>query len=221
MNILYEDNHCIAVVKPHGLLTQGDETGDVSLFDEVKDFIKERDKKPGNVFLGLVHRLDRPVGGIVLFAKTSKGASRLSEQFASRQVEKKYLALVEGEPKKKKGTVVQFLKKNHKTNVVEAFDHQVPEAQLAELEYRVVKTEKKDGRIFSFIEVEPKTGRSHQIRVALTSLNTPIVGDKKYGSGLSRNGQIALCAVGLVFYQPVTGEKIELKTEPDSKIFKV
>src|SRR5512135_2259900 len=108
MRILYEDNHCLAVQKPHGMLVQGDKTGDVSLMDEVKDFIKQRDRKPGNVFLGLVHRLDRPVGGVVLFAKTSKGASRLSDQFRTRSVEKVYWAVVEGTPKPRAGKVVQF-----------------------------------------------------------------------------------------------------------------
>ncbi|MFA6131746.1 MAG: RluA family pseudouridine synthase [Patescibacteria group bacterium] len=221
MKILYEDNHCLAVVKPHGLLTQGDETGDRSLMDEVKDFIKARDNKPGNVFLGLVHRLDRPVGGVVLFAKTSKGASRLSEQFMSREVEKRYLALVEGEPKRQDGTVIQYLRKNHQTNIVEAFDHPAPEAQKAELAYHVVNTIKRGHKFFSLIEVEPKTGRSHQIRVAMSSLGTPIVGDKKYGSTIPHGGRIALCAVSLSFDQPVTKERITVKTEPDEAVFSV
>jgi len=221
MNILYEDNHCLAVLKPHGLLTQGDETGDRSLMDEVKDFIRERDQKPGNVFLGLVHRLDRPVGGIVLFAKTSKGASRLSEQFMSREVEKKYIALVEGEPKRKDGAVVQYLRKNHQTNIVDAFDQPAPDSQKAELTYHVIKTTKHGNKLFSLIEVEPKTGRSHQIRVAMSSLGTPIVGDKKYGSTMSRGGRIALCATSLSFDQPVTKERITVSTEPDDEVFKV
>ncbi len=221
MKILYEDNHCLAVLKPHGLLTQGDETGDRSLMDEVKDFIKARDKKPGNVFLGLIHRLDRPVGGVVLFAKTSKGASRLSEQFALRSVEKKYIALVEGEPKRSDGAVVQYLRKDHRTNIVEAFDSPVTEGQKAELSYHLVKTIKRAGKIFSLIEVEPKTGRSHQIRVAMASLGTPIFGDKKYGSRIPRGGRIALCASSLSFDQPVTKERITVATEPDESIFSV
>lgn len=221
MKILYEDNHCLVVLKPHGLLTQGDETGDRSLMDEVKDFIKARDKKPGNVFLGLIHRLDRPVGGLVLFAKTSKGASRLSKQFLSREVEKRYTALVEGEPKQKDGSVIQYLRKNHQTNVVEAFDRPVPEARKAELTYRVVKTIRRGEKNFSLIEVEPKTGRPHQIRVAMSSLGTPIVGDKKYGSKIPRGGRIALCAASLSFDQPVTKERITVVAELDKEVFKI
>ncbi|MFH1089358.1 MAG: RluA family pseudouridine synthase [Candidatus Uhrbacteria bacterium] len=221
LKILYEDNHCIAVVKPHGILTQGDDTGDRSLFDEVKDFIKERDQKPGNVFLGLVQRLDRPVGGVVVFAKTSKGAARLAEQFRVRETEKKYLALVEGELKKKQGTVTQYLRKNHVTNTVEALDQPTSEAQLAELSYQVIKSIKQNDRIFSLVAIEPKTGRSHQIRVAMSSLGTPIVGDKKYGSKVSRGGRIALCAVSLSFDQPVTHERITVETEPDNEVFKI
>lgn len=221
MKILYEDNHCLAVFKLHGLLTQGDETGDHSLMDEVKDFIKERDKKPGKVFLGLIHRLDRPVGGIVLFAKTSKGASRLSQQFMSREVGKKYLALVEGEPKRKDGHVFQYLRKDHRTNIVEAFNRPVSEGQKAELSYHVTQTIKRGKKIFSMIEVEPLTGRSHQIRVAMASLGTPIVGDKKYGSSIPRGGHIALCATELSFFQPVTKEKIILKIEPEGRVFAI
>lgn len=211
----------MAVLKPHGLLTQGDETGDRSLMDEIKDFIKTRDKKPGNVFLGLIHRLDRPVGGVVLFAKTSKGASRLSKQFLSREVEKRYTALVEGEPKRKDGSVIQYLRKNHQTNVVEAFDSPVPEAQKAELTYHVVKTIRRGKKIFSLIEVEPKTGRPHQIRVAMSSLGTPIVGDKKYGSKIPRGGRIALCAASFSFDQPVTKERITVVAELDKEVFKI
>jgi 23S rRNA pseudouridine1911/1915/1917 synthase len=221
VKILYEDNHCLAVVKPHGLLTQGDKTGDYSLMDEVKDFIKTRDQKPGKVFLGLVHRLDRPVGGIVLFAKTSKGASRLSKQFMSREVEKKYTVLVEGRPRKDDGRVVQYLRKDHQTNIVEAFDRQVFCAQKAELSYHVIRVIKRGSKVFSLIEVAPITGRSHQIRVAMSTLGIPIVGDKKYGSIIPRGGRIALCASALSFNQPVTKERIVLEIEPDAVVFKI
>lgn len=216
MRILYEDNHCIAVLKPHGMLVQGDETGDVSLMDEVKSFIKERDKKPGNVFLGLVHRLDRPVGGVVLFAKTSKGASRLSDQFRTRTVEKLYWAIVEGTPKPKRGQVVQFLKKDASENMVEAFDREVPGSLRAELGYRVLHSLGDQ----SLVEVIPETGRPHQIRVAMASLGTPIVGDLKYGAQTKLRHDIALFARSLTFSQPVTKKPITVTAEPELDIFK-
>lgn len=214
MQVLYEDNHCIAVVKSAGLLTQGDDSGAANLLDEVKKFIKERDQKPGNVFLGLLHRLDRPVGGVVLFAKTSKGASRLSEQFRARTIRKVYWALVEGVPEKPTGRVVQWLLKNTQTNVVEAFDHEVPGSKLAELDYQVLK-EQASAR--SLVEIKPKTGRPHQIRVAMASLGCPIVGDVKYGAKAQTRGQIALFAHALTFKQPITGEEITVQSEPDWK----
>ena len=205
MRILYEDNHLIAVEKPHGQLTQADESGDVSLLDEVKAFIKTRDQKPGNVFLGLLHRLDRPVGGVVLFAKTSKAASRLSEQFRSRKVQKVYEALVEGTPKPRDGVVVQWLVKDTEKNIVTAYDHEVPGSQKAELDYRVIEEGKQ-----SRVEIHPKTGRPHQIRVAMSSLGTPIVGDFKYGAKTSFNGQVALKAVSLTIEHPITKESLTI-----------
>lgn len=212
MQVLYEDNHCIAVVKPAGLLTQGDDSGSTNLLDEVKKFIKERDGKPGNVFLGLLHRLDRPVGGVVLFAKTSKGASRLSEQFRARTIMKTYWALVEGVPKEKSGQIRQWLLKDRETNVVKPFEQEVSGSKLAELEYKVLKTFENQQTL---VEIKPKTGRPHQIRVAMASLGCPIVGDVKYGAGLHIRGQIALFAYALTFKQPVTGEQITVSSEPD------
>lgn len=211
MDILYEDNHLIAVRKPHGMLTQGDETGDVNLMDEVKAFLKQRDNKPGNVFLGLLHRLDRPVGGVVVFAKTSKGASRLSEQFRTHTIEKVYWAVVEGVPKQPAGNIVQWLVKDERTNVVTAYDHEVPGALRAETAYAVVHG--------SVIEVRPKTGRPHQIRLAMASLGTPIAGDKKYGATSGLNGAIALFARMLSFDQPVTKERVTVTAEPELAIF--
>ncbi len=212
MVILFEDNHLIAIDKPHGQLTQGDDTGDLALLDEVKAFIKERDQKPGNVFVGLLHRLDRPVGGVVLFAKTSKAASRLSEQIRNHTVEKVYQALVEGVPKvtekiggvpvpRQSGTVIQWLVKNENKNIVQAFDHEVPGSQLAELSYKVLTPGEK-----SLVEIRPKTGRPHQIRVAMASLGTPIVGDIKYGAKTRFKGNLALTAHSLTFDHPITKE---------------
>lgn len=217
MEILYEDNHLIAVNKPHGLLTQGDESGDANLMDDVKKFLKERDSKPGNVFLGLLHRLDRPVGGVIVFAKTSKGASRLSEQFRTHSIEKTYWAVVEGAPKSSKGKIVQWLKKDEAKNLVTAFDHEVPDSLKAELDYTVLKTV--NGK--SLIEVQPKTGRPHQIRVAMASLGTPIVGDVKYGSKLKLDFDIALFARSLAFDGSTTKERITVTAEPTLEIYKI
>jgi len=175
VKVLYEDNHLIAVFKPAGMLTQGDITGDKCLMDEVSLYLKEKYKKPGNVFLGLLHRLDRPVSGIVLFAKTSKGASRLSEQFRNRTVQKTYHALVLGKPKENKGQLVNFLKKNANEN-----------AKRAELDYEVITFSDK----YSLLKINLKTGRFHQIRSQLTSLGHPIVRQDK---------SICLCATSISF----------------------
>jgi 23S rRNA pseudouridine1911/1915/1917 synthase len=217
VEVLYEDNHVIAVNKPHGMLTQGDESKDPNLLDQVKAFIKERDQKPGNVFIGLLHRLDRPVGGVVLFAKTSKGASRLSEQFRTHSIEKVYWAVVEGKVESEKGKVVQWLKKDEANNFVTAFDHDVPGSLKAELDYTVLKT--KDGK--SLVEIKPKTGRPHQIRVAMSSLGTPIVGDLKYGAEIKLNHDIALFARSLGFDHATTKERITAVAEPNLPIFSI
>jgi 23S rRNA pseudouridine1911/1915/1917 synthase len=235
MEILYEDNHVIAVNKPHGMLTQGDDpshrdgrddSGDANLLDEVKVFIKERDQKPGNVFIGLLHRLDRPVGGVVLFAKTSKGASRLSEQIRSHTVEKTYWAVVEGKIGEvgKTGNVTQWLRKDEATNVVTPFDHEVPGSLRAELSYRVLQVGVDSyvdprGREVSLVEIKPKTGRPHQIRVAMSSLGTPIVGDLKYGAETKLDHDIALFARSLSFDHATTKERIIVTAEPTLSIF--
>lgn len=215
MNVLYEDNHCVAVVKPHGVPTQSDQSGDPSLLEQVGEFLSARDKKPGKAFVGLIHRLDRPVGGIVLFAKTSKGASRLSEQFRSHEIKKTYLALVEGVPSKQEGEVHQWLRKDRVKNISYAYPKEKPGTKEARLTFKV----RKSSNGFSLIEIHPETGRSHQIRIAMKTLGTPIVGDTKYGSSRSLSGAIALCASGLSFKQPVTGERIEIVSLPDPGVF--
>lgn len=185
LKILYEDNHLIAVYKPAGILTQGDNSRDVCLMDTVKDYLKEKYHKPYNVFLGLLHRLDRQVSGIVLFAKTSKGASRLSEQFRSHEVEKIYHAVVLGKPKQNEGKLVNFLKKNEKENI-----------KRAELFYEVLAFNKKH----SLLKIKLQTGRFHQIRVQLSSMGFPILGDIRYGAPfLLPDKSIALCATSLFF----------------------
>ena len=237
LSILYEDNHLIAVRKPYGMLTQCDDTGDKNLLDEVKFFIKERDQKPGNVFLGLLHRLDRPVGGVVLFGKTSKGASRLSEQFRTHTIQKTYWAVVEkgidrhaghrsgiqsnqknAGPRVEPGvtnTIIQWLIKDERTNKVTPYDREVAGSQRAELTYTILKT----ADDCALVEIYPKTGRPHQIRVAMASKVAPIVGDLKYGAHEGLKGNIALFARSLSFAHPITGENIVVVAEPELEIF--
>jgi 23S rRNA pseudouridine1911/1915/1917 synthase len=218
MEVLFEDNHCIAVNKPHGQLTQSDYTGDVSLMRDVRAFIKERDAKPGDVFIGLLHRLDRPVGGIVLFAKTSKGASRLSEQFRARRVHKTYLAVVEGSPKAASGEVRHWLRKDDSANIVRVVPPGTADAKEAMLTYRVLRTV--GGR--SLVEVKPETGRPHQIRVAVSSLGTPIVDDAKYGASTAHGeiaGGIPLFASKLEFFSPVGDNPVTVEATPTHEAF--
>ncbi|KKS25033.1 MAG: hypothetical protein A2736_00625 [Candidatus Yanofskybacteria bacterium RIFCSPHIGHO2_01_FULL_41_27] len=205
LEILYEDNHLIAVFKPAGVLVQGNrpvgERNEPTLMDEVKEYLKEKYKKPGNVFLGLVHRLDRPVSGIILFAKTSKGAARISEQIREREMRKIYHAVVDGQMKSPSGTLRNFLKKDEEKRIAKIVKER--EGDLAELDYETVKT---NGKI-SLLKIELKTGRFHQIRVQLSAIGHPIVGDKKYGSKEQlSNGSIALCATELTFETATTGE---------------
>jgi len=210
MNILYEDNHLIAVYKPAGILTQPDRPAYVkatagkrteeSLFEEVKRYLKEKYRKPGKVFLGLVQRLDRPVAGIVLFAKTSKAASRLAEQFRERRVEKTYHAVVGGHSEEEKGNIKSRLKKEFSRRKTELSD----EGKEAELDYRVIKK----GEKYSLLEIRPKTGRPHQIRSQLASIGLPILGDVKYGAPFPLDDRsIALAATGIIFETTVTKEK--------------
>lgn len=201
--VIYEDNHLIAVIKPAGLATQGDETGDVCLMDVVKDYLKEKYNKPGKVFLGLLHRLDRPVSGIVLLTKTSKGASRLSEQIRNHEMKKEYSALVTGKMKNKNGTLVNFLKHNEKNNKAEIFDREVVDSQRAELDYEVVKEIKGN----TLVKINLKTGRHHQIRAQFAHLGHPLVGDIKYGAkNPLPDKSIALFANKLTF-KTATGDK--------------
>ena len=204
LRVLYEDNHLIAVYKPSGVLVQGDQTGDPALMDMVKEYLKRTYKKSGNVFLGLLHRLDRPVSGIVLFAKTGKGASRLSEQFRNRSVEKIYHALVAGIPKKSADTLVHFLKKNPKTNVVTAYKKETDGALRAELSYETVQTVGKN----ALLKIRLHTGRPHQIRVQLAAIGHPIVGDVKYGAQKPLpDRSLALFATSLTFVTATGGEQ--------------
>jgi 23S rRNA pseudouridine1911/1915/1917 synthase len=209
IKVLYEDNHIIAVYKPAGVLSQGDRTGEPCLMDDVKQYLKEKYKKPGNVFLGLVHRLDKPVSGIVLFGKTSKGASRLSEQFRNHTVQKTYHAIVIGKPKEAKGSIKEQV--NKISFFAEGFTNKTDEELLseikkatktrtAELEYEVVRSNKK----YSLLKILPKTGRFHQIRIQMTNMGCPILGDTKYPSGQVTSSwadykSIALSATAIKF----------------------
>lgn len=197
--VLYEDNHCLAALKPAGMLTAGDRTGDVSLLELARQYIKEKYNKPGNVYLGLVHRLDRPVSGVVLFARTSKSAARLSEQFRSGKVRKTYVAWVEGTPAEPVGTVTDHLVKDRQRNVVRAVSAEIVDARRAVLEYRTLK---RTGAT-TLLEVRPHTGRPHQIRAQLAARGLPIVGDVKYGARPTRTGRVMLHAAELTIDHPV------------------
>jgi len=199
LTVLYEDNHVIAVKKPPGMLTQDDKSKDPCLMDEVKGYLKEKYKKPGNVFLGLVHRLDRPVSGIVLFAKTSKGASRLSEQFRDHTIEKTYHALVIGKPDAT--TLINYLTKDKAKRRVDVL---ADRGQRAELEYDVVATYSK----YTLVKILLKTGRFHQIRAQFSFAGFPVLGDTKYGAPFTlQDKSIALCATSIVFTLPTKDER--------------
>ncbi len=200
VRVLYEDNHIIAVYKPAGVLVQGDATGDESLAEQVKKFLKTRDGKSGNVFLGIVHRLDRPVQGIVLFGKTSKGAARLSEQFRDHTVQKIYTAVVSGEPPKK-GTLVHWILKDENKNRVEVFDRETRGALRAELSYEVVKA--RGAR--ALVQIELKTGRPHQIRAQFSHIGHALLGDTKYGG--EKKSELQLAATEIEFETATTHER--------------
>jgi 23S rRNA pseudouridine1911/1915/1917 synthase len=211
--ILYEDNHLLVVVKPAGMPTQEDESRDPDLLTVLKAGVKARYGKPGNVFLGLVHRLDRPVGGVMVFARTSKAASRLSDAVRTRAFRKTYFAVVRGTPQQAAGTLKHYLVKNARTNTVRAVERNHPEAKEAVLDYRVLGSA--DG--FSLVEVRLHTGRPHQIRVQFATIGCPLYGDRRYGGRLSEPGQqIALWSVTLGFEHPTTKEHLRFVAEPPS-----
>lgn len=212
LNILYEDNHIIVVLKPQNILSQGDETNDKSLLDMVKEYIKVTYNKQGNVYVGLVHRLDRPTGGVMVFAKTSKAASRLSEQLKSKEFSKKYLAVVVGTPKYKASRLEHFLKKDTKDNIVKVCPRGEVGAKQAILEYNTIKTVDK----VSLLEVKILTGRSHQIRVQLSQIGTPIFGDAKYGGdSLAKGFNLSLWAYELSFVHPTTKKQMIFRCVPN------
>jgi 23S rRNA pseudouridine1911/1915/1917 synthase len=206
LEVLYEDNHLIATLKPAGVLTQGDDTGDISLIDEVRKYLKEKYKKPGNVFVGLLHRLDRPVSGIVLFAKTSKGAARLSEQFRNREVKKTYHAVVSGKPENNRGEIINFLEKDEKNKKAKVGE----QGKEAKLFYEVISSNDK----YSLLKIKIEGGRFHQIRAQLSFAGLPIAGDIKYGSPITlKDKSLMLCATSLTFKTAVTKEEKNISIE--------
>lgn len=217
--ILYEDNHLIAVNKPSGILVQGDSTGDKPMVEIIKDFIKKRDEKPGNVFLGVIHRIDRPTSGIILFAKTSKALSRMNKLFADKKVKKTYWAVVEGIVDKKEQRLEHYLSRNHKLNKSFVTDSNSDKAKKAVLYYQVLHRLK----TYTLLKVTLETGRHHQIRVQLSHNQNTIKGDLKYGSNRSnRDKSISLLAKTLKFIHPVSGKEIEIDAElPHTDIWKI
>lgn len=203
LKVLFEDNHCLAVLKPAGVLTMGDRTGDVSVVDLAREYLRRKYDKPGNVFVGVVHRLDRPVSGVLLLARTSKAAARLSEQFRKHSVRKVYHCVVEGRPSKPSGELVDWLAKDEARNLTRVVQES-EEGKLSRLNYRCMKS----AGSLSLLEVELLTGRSHQIRVQLSSRKWPICGDAKYGSKTKLDGWLALHAQSLTFEHPTQREPL-------------
>jgi len=205
--ILFEDNHCLAVLKPAGILVQADRTGDRTIVDAVRDAVRERDRRPGNVFVVAVHRLDRPVSGALLLARTSKAAERLTEQFRTGTVEKRYVALVEAPPPHEVGKLVHRLLKDRENNRVRIANPGDPEARIARLDYRSLGP-RPGGTL---LEVRLHTGRAHQIRVQLAASGCPIVGDLRYGAHRPLGSMIALHAQELVFSHPTRGHRVTVR----------
>ena len=217
--IVFEDNHLLIINKKTGQLVQGDKTGDASLLDLIKDFIKKRDQKPGNVFLGLVHRIDRPTSGLVIYAKTSKALTRLTQMVKNREIKKTYWAVVAKEMIPQSQRLVHYLHKNEKTNKSTVFIKPTENAKESILSYQIIKTLDN----FQLLEVDLETGRHHQIRAQLSKIGVPIKGDLKYGSPRSNpDGGIHLHARRLEFIHPVTKENlvIEAKVPKNDAVWK-
>jgi 23S rRNA pseudouridine1911/1915/1917 synthase len=220
MTVLYEDNHLIAVNKSSSEIVQGDKTGDEPLSETIKKYIKEKYNKPGDVYLGVTHRLDRPVSGVVLFARTSKALTRLNEMFKTQQVKKTYWAIVKNKPAISEGRLEHYLVRNEKQNKSYAHDKMVPNAKKAALKYKLIG----QSDTFYLLEIELETGRHHQIRCQLAKMGCPIKGDLKYGFPRSNpSGGISLHARSVEFIHPVSKEQVSI-TAPvpeDEKLWEV
>jgi len=219
MTILYEDNHLIAVNKTTSEIVQGDKTGDKPLSDTIKHYLKDKYQKPGNVFVGVIHRLDRPVSGIVLFAKTSKALARMNEMFKNHEVKKSYWAIIKKMPIEPQATLTHYLVRNEKQNKSFAFDKEQKDSQLAILHYTLKATSDR----YALLEVDLETGRHHQIRCQLAKIGCPIKGDLKYGFPRSNeDGGISLHAQSISFIHPVTKEPVSLSAPvPEQKLWKM
>ena len=208
MTVVYEDNHIIVVNKTASEIVQGDKTGDTPLSETVKQYLKEKYNKPGNVFLGVTHRLDRPVSGLVVFAKTSKALSRLNDMFRNGEVKKTYWAIVRNRPQELEGELTNWLVRNEKQNKSYAYDKEVKDSKKAVLCYKTIG----HSQNYNLLEVDLKTGRHHQIRCQLAKMGCPIKGDLKYGSPRSNpDGSICLHARRIAFVHPVSKESIEIE----------
>ncbi len=211
--VLYEDNHLLVVVKEQNLASCPDESGDKNLLDLLKGYVKEKYQKQGNVYIGLVHRLDRPTGGVMVFAKTSKAAGRLSEQMRSGDFEKRYLAVLNGAPNPESGKLTGWLKKNTVNNMVYLSTEGTDGAKYAALDYRVLE---KKGAL-ALTEIKLHTGRSHQIRVQFAGIAHPVYGDMRYGGEYAQKGRLALWAYSLTFTHPVTKERMRFISGPSAE----
>lgn len=213
LKIIFEDNHIIVVEKTPNIPSQSDKTGDIDMLTIVKQYIKEKYNKQGNVYLGLVHRLDRPVGGIMIFAKTSKAASRLSEQVREKVFKKKYLAVVDGKIDKRSGILEDYLYKDERNNISKVVNKNKKNAKLAKLDYEVIKYD--EVKNLSLLKINLHTGRHHQIRVQLSNFGHSIFGDNKYGTR-GKGKQISLWAYELTIKHPITKEEITFKNIPEN-----
>lgn len=216
--VIYEDNHLLIVSKRPGEIVQGDKTGDVPMVESLKLYLKEKYNKPGNVFLGLVHRLDRPVGGLVIFAKTSKALSRMTQMFAKSEVQKSYLAIVTDKPQEAQARLTHYLVRNEKQNKSYAYHQERANSKRAELSYRLISS----GEHYHLVEVDLHTGRHHQIRCQLSAIGCPIKGDLKYGAKRSNpDGSISLLSYRLRFRHPVSGVDLDIKAPlPNERIWR-
>ena len=215
LQVLFEDNHIIIVNKRPGDITQGDRTGDQPLSEIVKAYIKEKYNKPGQVYLGVVHRLDRPTSGIIIFARTSKALERLNKMLREKTIRKTYWAVVKNQPRKNKETLIGFLKKNPKNNKSTAYNKEITGSKKAILHYKILK--QLDN--YALLEIDLETGRHHQIRCQLASIGSPIKGDLKYGFNRSnKDGSIHLHARKINFTHPVRKENIEITAAPPNEV---